>query len=133
MLNFVQTLTLFLRSNHDLSWPSYLLIIIVNFHDQKASILLGNNQRKYITSRANSEQNLSVLEKYALHEKCPNTEFFFSHIFLYSDKKKLRIWTLFTQWWTETELFHEYFNCNHQFVWLSDTAWKVSKYVFSCI
>ena len=39
-------------------------------------------------------------------EKYPNTEFFLVHIFLYSvrirvktDKKKIRIWTLFTQWW----------------------------------
>ena len=47
-----------------------------------------------------------------LREKCPNTEFFLVRIFLYSvglnthslriqenrNKKKLRIWTLFTQW-----------------------------------
>ena len=30
-------------------------------------------------------------------EKCSNTEFFLVRIFLYSDQKKLRIWTLFTQ------------------------------------
>ena len=32
-------------------------------------------------------------------EKCPNTniEFFLAHIFLYSDQKKLRSWTFFTQ------------------------------------
>ena len=29
-----------------------------------------------------------------LREKCPNTEFFLVLIFLYSDQKKLRIWTL---------------------------------------
>ena len=50
----------------------------------------------------------------ALCEKCPNTEFFLLRIFLYSDwirrftiqseqrkirtRKKIRIWTLFTQW-----------------------------------
>ena len=41
----------------------------------------------------------------ALGEKCPNKEFFLVSIFLYSiriqentDKKKLRIWTRFTQW-----------------------------------
>ena len=40
-----------------------------------------------------------------LREKCPNTEFFMVCIILYSDwtqedtdQKKLRIWTLFTQW-----------------------------------
>ena len=33
----------------------------------------------------------------ALHEKCPKTEFFLVCIFLCSDLKKLRIWTLFTQ------------------------------------
>ena len=32
----------------------------------------------------------------ALREKCPNTEFFLVHIFLYSDQKILRIWILFT-------------------------------------
>ena len=43
---------------------------------------------------------------YALREKCPNTEFFLVHIFLYSvqmqenkDQKKIRIWTLLAQWW----------------------------------
>ena len=36
--------------------------------------------------------------KYILREKCPNTEFFQVRIFPHSDKKKLRIWTLFTQW-----------------------------------
>ena len=42
-----------------------------------------------------------------MREKCPNTEFFLVHIFLHSvwiqentDRKKLRIWTLFTQWLT---------------------------------
>ena len=37
--------------------------------------------------------------KHALHEKCPNTEFFLVCIFLYLDQKKLCTWTLFTQWW----------------------------------
>ena len=30
-----------------------------------------------------------------LSEQCPNTEFFLVCIFLYSDQKKLRIWTFF--------------------------------------
>ena len=34
---------------------------------------------------------------FALRENCPNTKFFLVRIFLYSDKKKLRVWTLFTQ------------------------------------
>ena len=41
---------------------------------------------------------------FTLPEKCPNTEVFLVHIFLYSvqiqentDQKRLRIWTLFTQ------------------------------------
>ena len=40
-----------------------------------------------------------------LLEKCPNTEFFLVRIFMFlvriqenTDQKKLRIWTLFTQW-----------------------------------
>ena len=36
--------------------------------------------------------------KGSLREKCPNTEFFLVRIFPHSDQKKLRIWTLFTQW-----------------------------------
>ena len=34
--------------------------------------------------------------KAVLRENCPVTEFFLVRIFLYSDQKKLRIWTLFT-------------------------------------
>ena len=41
---------------------------------------------------------ISFYEPFSLREKCPNTEFFMVRIFLYSDQKKLRIWTLFTQW-----------------------------------
>ena len=44
----------------------------------------------------------SVIEQkpmFALHERCPNTEFFLVRIFPPSDQKKLRIWTLFTQCW----------------------------------
>ena len=33
----------------------------------------------------------------SLREKCSNTEFFLVRTFPYSDQKKLRIWTLFTQ------------------------------------
>ena len=50
--------------------------------------------------------------KYALCEKCPNMEFFLVCVFPYSvqireqtDQKKLRIWTLFTQWWL-TSLYY---------------------------
>ena len=48
-------------------------------------------------------ENLCVIN--SLREKCPNMEIFLFYIFLYSvqiqeniDQKKLRIWTLFTQW-----------------------------------
>ena len=33
---------------------------------------------------------------YIRREKCPNTELFLVYIFLYSNQKKFRIWTLFT-------------------------------------
>ena len=105
MLNFAQTLSLFLQSNYDRSQSSYLLIIIVDFHNQKASILPGNNQRKYITTRTNREQ-FFFFTKYALREKCLNTEIFWSVFSCIWTKKKLRIWTLFTQWWTEIELLY---------------------------
>ena len=41
--------------------------------------------------------NSFLAEHHPLREKCPNTEFFLVRIFLYSDQKKLRIWTLFAQ------------------------------------
>ena len=54
------------------------------------------------------KQNAIVKQNFiakSLREKCPNTEFFLVRIFLYLDwiqknvdQKKLRIWTLFTQW-----------------------------------
>ena len=39
----------------------------------------------------------SLYEHIPLREKYPNTEFFLVRIFLFSDEKKLRIWTLLTQ------------------------------------
>ena len=38
------------------------------------------------------------MTKGSLREKCSNTEVLLIRIFLYSDQKKLRIWTCFTQW-----------------------------------
>ena len=48
----------------------------------------------------------------APREKCPNTEFFLVRIFLYLDKKKLCIWTLFTQCWSSVFI------------------WKCQKFIF---
>ena len=103
MLNFAQTLSLLLRSNYDRSQSSYLLIIIVDFHNQKASILPGNNQRKYITSRTNREYIHIFFHKICTAWKVSQYGDFLIRIFPYLDQKKLRIWTIFTQWWTETE------------------------------
>ena len=50
----------------------------------------------------------SRVPRKSLREKCPNTEFFLVRIFLYSDQKRLRIWTLFTQW----RLWRIYWNNN---------------------
>ena len=54
---------------------------------------------------AKQETVVWILKTNALRERCPNTEFFLVRIFLYlfwmqenTDQKKLRIWTLFTQW-----------------------------------
>ena len=44
----------------------------------------------------NSQSWFSVYND-TLCEKCPNTEFFLVRILPYSDQKKLRIWTHFTQ------------------------------------
>ena len=48
-----------------------------------------------------------LIVKATLREKCPNTEFLLVRIFLYSDQKKLRIWTLFTQ--CQCSLFLNFF------------------------
>ena len=40
----------------------------------------------------------SAVMKITLREKSVYTEFFLVRVFLYSNQKKLRIWTLFTQW-----------------------------------
>ena len=45
--------------------------------------------------------NFEINRKIALRQKCSNTELFLVRIFLYSDQKKLRIWTLSTQSWLE--------------------------------
>ena len=48
--------------------------------------------------------NVLLLE--ALHEKCPNTEFFLVRIFPYSDQEKPSIGTLFTQYGVQgTQIF----------------------------
>ena len=39
-----------------------------------------------------------ITNKGTLREKCPNTEVFLVRIQEITDQKKLRIWTLFTQW-----------------------------------
>ena len=41
--------------------------------------------------------------KLSLSEKCSNTDFFLIHIFPYSDQKKLRIWTIFTQCYSQSQ------------------------------
>ena len=46
----------------------------------------------------------NILAWLALRERCPNTEFSLVCIFLYSNQKKLCIWTLFMQYWCESEL-----------------------------
>ena len=47
--------------------------------------------------------NYAALLKRSIREKCPNMEFFLVRFFLVriqekTDQKKLRIWTIFTQW-----------------------------------
>ena len=64
---------------------------------------------------------LDIILETPLHENCPNTEFSLVHIFLYldrinlriqleygknTDQKKLRIWTLFTQWCFKYNIKH---------------------------
>ena len=67
-------------------------------------------QVKLNSLRRREKKIFSNLNMRALREKCPNTEFFLVRIFLYSDwiqentdHKKLRIWTLFTQWWHNSQ------------------------------
>ena len=65
-------------------------------------LYLFNAQKR--PSEMQLEENLTC-NKYTLCEKCPYTEFFLFWIFPYSfriwgktKRKKLRIWTVFTQW-----------------------------------
>ena len=51
------------------------------------------------------------MKRYSLREKCPNTKFFLVRIFLYSDQKKLHIWTLFMQWLRVSNYFYGSTNC----------------------
>ena len=53
-------------------------------------------------------QNTRMRGIWTLREKYPNTDFFLVHILLYSDwiqentdQKKIRIWTLLTQWYLQ--------------------------------
>ena len=59
---------------------------------------------KLYASAVNLSSEITFSISDALHENCPNTEFFLVRIFLYlfriqenKDQKKPRIWTLFTQ------------------------------------
>ena len=61
---------------------------------------------KYLKSLVAIYVKNDVATYCALCEKCPNTELFLVHIFLYSvqirenkDQKKLNIWILFMEWW----------------------------------
>ena len=59
----------------------------------------------YKPAKSLLEKFMTSRQLYPLREKCPNAEFFLVRIFLYlvriqkiRTRKKLRIWTLFTQW-----------------------------------
>ena len=54
---------------------------------------------------------------YTLSEKFLNTEFFLVRIFPHSDQKRLRIWTLFTQW--------QKIERRHTVIWAS-VSWSFS-------
>ena len=47
------------------------------------------------------------LIRLSLHEKCPNTKSFLVCIFLYSDQKKLRIWTQWNLFSSVKKILHE--------------------------
>ena len=68
-------------------------------HEYKRSKMGSKLQYRRVVFRI-----ISDIYDEALREKCPNTEFFLLRIFLYSDQKKIRIWTLFTQ--CQFPLFH---------------------------
>ena len=70
-----------------------------------SSYIVRNSFKQLSNMDSNCLQQCSNFLTVILREKCPNTEFFLVRIFLYSvrmqentDQKKLRIWTLFTQW-----------------------------------
>ena len=57
----------------------------------------GLNTERYGVSPSEPVGQSSSLIGHALREKYPNKEFFLVRVLLYSDQKKHRIWTLFTQ------------------------------------
>ena len=89
------------------------------------------------TNRSNENKTLT--------QKCPNTEFFLVRIFMYSvrvqentDQRKVRIWTLFTQWNYVKERNHcisllkktkkEYYSSSDKKnICDSKTFWKIAK------
>ena len=81
----------------------YHLIISYNSYCRNYPIISSSVLHLFIVTPGLAKM-LTCISR-ALREKSPNTEFFLVRIFLYSvrtqentDKKKPRIWTLFTQW-----------------------------------
>ena len=58
---------------------------------------MNNNRVKQVKDAEQTDHTYIFLLIIKLREECPNTEFILVRIFLYSDQKKVRIWTFFTQ------------------------------------
>ena len=60
--------------------------------------MFHQREEKALNEDTSFEINPKPVSTSPLSEKCPNAEFFWSVFSENTDQKKLRIWTLFTQW-----------------------------------
>ena len=101
--------TFFLYSKRCENNGKFVLCIIRNnfWISEKKKILafLREVTVVYICHNFSCKLDSHSMRTNALHENCPNTEFFLVPIFPYSvrmrknrDQKKLLTWTIFTQW-----------------------------------
>ena len=63
-------------------------------------IISGRNKRRVTFNKSIIRTIWAIMLQFSRCKMCPNTEFFLIRIFPYWDQKKLRIWTLFTQYLT---------------------------------
>ena len=86
------------RHGHKYSkYKKYLIMImLICTKERLCNIFEAQVMKKLRNTEAELRKAL-LMKKRRAREKCPNAKFFLVRIFTYSDQKKLRIWTFFTQ------------------------------------